>query len=201
MATAPHKVRFKGVVVGQLTAAEIAERLRAGEISLTHAVEHRGRWLTIRQFLRENEPAVTPPPPGAGAGLFGRLTRRSGETELPTPPPPPGASSVVGDAIERRVREGYLWCGLTFLLPVALGLPIWLLCSHLNAPTTSLNACLVVGILLGDGYAAWRAHRSAEGLVQEGLEDVGRSLRQLSMALAGASACFWITVTLLWLTR
>lgn len=200
MATAPHKVRFKGVVVGQLTAAEIAERLRAGEISLTHAVEHRGRWLTIHQFLRENEPTVTPPPPGAGGGLLGRLTGKNAGTD-PSMPPPPGAPSVVGDAIERRVREGYLWCGLTFLLPVALGLPIWLLCSHLNAPTTSLNACLIVGILLGDGYAAWRAHQSAEGLVQEGLEDVGRSLRQLSVALAGASACFWITVTLLWLTR
>lgn len=200
MAAASHRVRFKGVVVGQLTAAEIAEHLRAGKISLTHAVEHRGRWLTIRQFLRENELALTPPPPGAGAGLLGRLTGKNAGTEPPMPPPP-GAASVVGDAIERRVREGYLWCGLTFLLPVALGLPVWLLCSHLNTPTTSLNACLIVGILLGDGYAAWRAHRSAEGLVQEGLEDVGRSLRQLSMALAGASACFWITVTLLWLTR
>lgn len=200
MAAASHKVRFKGVVVGQLTAAEIAERLRAGEMSLTHAVEHRGRWLTVRQFLREAEPALAPPPPGASDSLFGRLTRRISHAEHPAPPPPPGAS-LVGDAIERRVREGYLWCGLTFLLPIALGLPIWLLCSQWGARATQVSTYLILAILIGDGYAAWRAHRSAEGLEREGLEDVGRSLRQLSMALAAASACFWITVTLLWLTR
>lgn len=200
MAASSHKVRFKGVIVGQLTAAEIAERLRAGEISLSHAVEHRGRWMTVRQFLGEGAPAVAPPPPGAGGGLFGRLTQRAGETGSAMPPPPPG-SSVVGDAIERRVREGYLWCGLTFLLPVALGLPVWLLCSQWDVRSIQLSTYLILAILVGDGYAAWRAHRSAEGLQDEGLEDVGRSLRQLSVALAVAAACFWITVTLLWLAR
>lgn len=199
MGTTLHTVRFKGVVVGQLTAADIAERLRAGELSLTHAVEVRGRWMTLRQFLREKEPAVAPPPPGTGAGLFDRLTRRSNEPEAPVPPAPGG--SVVGDAIERRVREGYLWCGLTFLLPVALGLPVWWLCSHWSARSTQVSTYLILAILVGDGYAAWRAHRSAEGLESEGLEDVGRSLRQLSLALALAAACFWITVTLLWVAR
>lgn len=200
MATSLHQVRFKGVVVGQFTTAEITERLRAGDVSLSHAIEYRGRWMTVRQFIRETAPALTPPASGTATSLFGRLSPTNTDAEHSLPPPPPGAS-IVGDAVERRVREGYLWCGLTFLLPIALGLPIWLVCSQWNVPTTSLNACLILAILIGDGYAAWRAHRAAEALEQDGLDDIGRSLRQLALALAVAAACFWVTVTLLWLSR
>jgi len=200
MAPPVHTVRFKGVVIGQLTTGEIAERVRAGELSLAHAVEHRGRWLTVRQFLGQTEPAVAPPPPGSAGGLLGRLTRRSNPGQDAGPPPPPGAS-VVGDVIERRVREGYLWCGLTFLLPVALALPIWMLCAAWDARPTQVSAYLILATLAGDGYATWRARLAADGLEAEGLEDVGRSIRQLSMALAAAAACFWITVILLWVGR
>lgn len=196
MAPTLHAVRFKGVVVGNLTAAEIADRLRAGELSLAHVVRHQDRWMTLRQFFRENT-HVAPPPPGTS--LLGRLAGK------PTaagdhPPPPPGANPV-GDAIEGRVREGYLWCGLTFVLPLAIGSPIWGLGRMLDLRNAAVVILLLVAALAGSGYAAWRAHRTSLGLESEGLHDVGRSMRQLALALAIAASSFWILVTLLWIAR
>lgn len=198
MAAPTHTVRFKGVTLGNLTAAEIVERLRAGELSLSHAVQHQGRWMTIRQFLQAQSPA-TPATPESG--FLGRLTGRSATgDDAALMPPPPGANPV-GDAIEGRVREGYLWCGLTFLLPVLLGLPVWTLGKLLDIRPYPINTLLVVAAIGGSGYAAWRAHRCARHLQSEGLDEVGDSMRQLALALAAAAACFWVAVALLWLPR
>lgn len=198
MSAAPqtYAVRFKGVALGNLSATEIAERLRAGELSLAHAVRHHDRWMTLRQFLRET--AATSPLLPSG-GLLGRLAGKPSATG-DTPPPPPGANPV-GDAIEGRVREGYLWCGLTFLLPLAIGLPTWGIAKLLDLRNIAGVILLLLSAALGAGYAWWRAHRTAGNLESDGLDDLGRSMRQLALALALASALFWAVVTLLWIAR
>lgn len=195
MATARHAVRFKGATLGSFTASEIADRLRSGELSLTHAVEHRGQWMTVRQFLRESQPGASAP--SALPGLLGRLTGKPGHG-ADQPPPPPGAEPA--DApIESRVRLGYLWCGLTFVMPLLLGLPTWAIVSLLTERTAALKSSLAIAAIAGAGHAAWRANRAATELVEEGLEDVGRSMRQLAIGLAAASAVFWLTIALfLW---
>lgn len=192
MATARHAVRFKGVTLGSFTAGEIAERLRAGELSLTHAVEHRGQWMTVRQFLREGQPSAA----GSSAlpSLLGRLTGKPGQGG-DQPPPPPGAEPPAAP-IESRVRLGYLWCGLTFVMPILLGLPTWGLVRLFTERTAALKSSLAIAVIAGAGHAAWRAHRGATELMEEGLEDVGRSMRQLAIGLAAASAVFWITIAL-----
>jgi hypothetical protein len=191
MALLSHRLRFKGVILGNFTATEITEKLRANEISLIHAVEQRGRWITVRQFQQDNTEGLYTPP--NQSGLLGRLAGKSQPPSIPngTPPPPPG-SSLVADSIESRVRQGYLWSGLSFLLPMVIGLPLWLLKDVLNIPTTAFKILLVIGTLLGTAYSAWRTIQSAHSLQGEGLEDVGRSMQQLGIALAGASTCFWI---------
>lgn len=204
MAPVVHKVRFKGVTLGTFTAAEIAERLRSGELSLTHAVEHRGRWLTLRLFLRETTQVVPPAPAG---GLLGRHSAKhppiaTGEV----PPPPPGADTVA-ESIETQVREGYLWCGLTFVLPLVLGLPLWLLGNFMTEGPDPLLRPLQISIALSlvaiaaSVYAGWRAQRNSLALDAEGLDDVGRSMRQLALGLGVASSCFWVVVVWLGLAR
>jgi hypothetical protein len=191
MAPLSHRLRFKGVILGNFTASEIAEKLRANEISLIHAVEQRGRWLTVRQFQQESAEAFLTPP--NQSGLLGRLSGKTPPASAPSgaPPPPPG-STIIADSIESRVRQGYLWSGLSFLLPMAIGLPLWLLKDLLHIPTTAFKILLVIGTLAGAGYSAWRTIQSAHSLQGEGLDDVGQSMQQLGIALAGASICFWI---------
>lgn len=193
MAPSRHTLRFKGVTLGQLTASEIAERLRAGEISLAHVVEQGGRWMTVRQFLREAEqPALVAPP----VGLLGRLAGRT-TTPGDQPPPPPG-SPAAADPFESRVRAGYLWCGLTFLLPVLVGLPTWGLCSLAGLKAVTLATLWCLAAVGSAGYAAWRAHLCARTLREQGLREVGESMRNLGFALGGLSALFWCVVALKW---
>ena len=64
-----------------------------------------------------------------------------------------------------------------------------------------VSMLLTLATLVASAYAAWRARRNSHSLDAEGLEDVGRSMRQLAVGLSLASAAFWITVVWLWLTR
>ncbi len=204
MAPVLHKVRFKGVTLGSFTSVEIAERLRSGELSLSHVVEHRGRWLTLRLFLRETSQIVTPT---TGGGALGRQSLK--QPPIPpgdTPPPPPGADTVA-ESIESRVREGYLWCGLTFVLPLVLGFPVWALGKFLTeGPDPALRPlqitiALTLSAIAASGYAGWRAYRNSMALDAEGLDDVGQSMRQLALGLCLASSGFWVLVVWLWLAR
>lgn len=198
MASARHSVRFKGVTLGAFTVAEIADKLRAGELSLSHAVERSGHWVTVRQLLQQTQAATAAP--GASPSLLDRLAGKASTSSGDTPPPPPG-SNPVAESIESRVRAGYLWCGLTFVLPLAIGLPAGALTAWLSDRSVALRSTLTLAALAGSAYAAWRAHRGAMDLVEEGLDDIGRSMQQLGVALAAASALFWIAVTWLWVAR
>ena len=107
----------------------------------------------------------------------------------------------MGDAIESRVREGYLWCGLTFVIPPLLGLPIWAIGRWIEARNFGMGLLLCASAIAGAGYAAWRTHQTSKALRTEGLDDLGRAMQRLGFALAAASAIFWITVDLLWVVR
>lgn len=200
MAATRHNVRFKGVTLGAFTAAEVADKLRTGEISLSHAVERGGQWMTVRQFLQQAHA-----PAGGSTASPGLLERLTGKGAPPPPggdhPPPPPGANPVADAIESRVRTGYLWCGLTFVLPLLAGLPTWSVTSWLTDRSAAQKAALTLAALAGAAYAAWRARSCAQDLVEEGLDDVGHSMQQLAVALAVASSIFWIAITCLWVVR
>lgn len=200
MAATRYPVRYKGVSLGQLTGQEITERLRTGELSLAHVIELRGRWMTLRQFLRETEPTQTAATTAPTGGLLGRLT---GRTPPPPPgadqpPPPPGSAVTGADPFDSQVREGYLWCGLTFLLPALVGLPAWGLC-HLAGlkPVTTAVLWSLSGVA-GAAYATWRALACVRRLHDNGLEDVGGSMRSLAFGLSALSCLFWIVVAFKW---
>lgn len=200
MAAIRYPIRFKGMSLGQLTGQEITERLRAGEISLAHVIEQRGRWMTLRQFLRESEPTPAATAAAPAAGLLGRLT---GRTPPPPPgadqpPPPPGGATPVADPFDSQVREGYLWCGLTFLLPAVVGMPVWGICHWAGLKPFTMAVLWSLAALAGAGYATWRALDNVRRLHENGLEDVGGSMRHLALGLSALSGLFWIVVAFMW---
>jgi len=189
-----YRLRHKGIPVGPLTSTELLERLQSGELSLAHAIEVGGRWMTVRQHLRESTLAAPPPPV---EGLAGRRLGRDEDSGIPGMPPPPGApASPV--SLEGTLRSGYLWCGLTFGLPfLILSLPYYY--RGRIGLGSGLEAFLLIALAIGStGYAFWRAWKIAEVVEGEGLADMARSLRNLAAGLGATSALFWVIAT--WIT-
>lgn len=180
------RLRFKGTVSGPHPRGEILARLAAHAISLAHCVEHRGRWVTLRAYLRETAAPLAPGAPAADAGGM-------------MPPPPPG-SGATERLLDRLTQRAYLWCGLTFGLPsLAIG-ALWLASWTLSGgfPSGSALFCLLVFTLgVVATWLAWHQARAvAAALDVEGLGDVGRSARQLADGLATASALLWLVVAI-----
>jgi len=192
------RLRWKGAISGPFPLARISEMLRSGEISLVHNIEVDGSWTTIREHFRTLGlsrgpllPAVAPLP-----------ARADGET----PPPPPGARpddlaafapnpapSAAGEALERNVREGYLWCGSTFLFPplFAAVVPLWEKASS-PLPFSSKYTLFIFATLLGVGLPVWLVARVGRLLSQEGLSEISHSQGRLCLFLAGLGAVFWL---------
>lgn len=180
-----HRLRWKGNVTGPHSAESISDMLRAGEISLAHGVETDGRWVTVREFLR---------------GAQGH----SGLHAVPSAPGAQQASHQAPDeavrlddaaSIERAVREGYLWCGSTFLLPPAFGLLVWLWV--LAVPETQplsrfvlLAFCALLGCLLPVAMV----RRVGAVLEQEGLGELRLAQGRLCVMLAGLGLAFWLVM-------
>lgn len=186
-ATERHRLRHKGVPLGPLTKAEMLEQLRDGRLTLAHAVESKGRWQTLRQFLAEGTPASPrdgsrprPPPPLPGADI---------------PPPPPGAAAEP-PSLESVIRQGYVWCGLTFGLPFLLAFAPWIFRNSLGLGGTAGSFGLLALALGSVAYAHHRARGVATEVESEGLADVAASLRNLAAGLGVASAALWLLLTL-----
>jgi len=178
-----HRIRHKGIILGPLARAEILERLAGGDLSLAHLIEVRGKWMTLRQHLRETSAATAPD--------SDRSPRAPAPAGADIPPPPPG-SPRKPPTLDERIREGYLWCGLTFGLPLVALAPLWLLRGHLGMGPV-LETLALGAVALGcTGYALARAHGVSRRLEAEGVADVARSLRGLATALSGGSALFWL---------
>lgn len=193
------RLRWKGAVTGPFPLARISEMLRSGEISLVHNIEVNGAWTTIRDHFRtlglSRGPLLPPVAPLAARG------------DGDMPPPPPGApspspsapsptaapASAAGEALERNVREGYLWCGSTFLFPplFAVVVPLW---ERIGGPipTSSKYTLFIFATLLGTALPLWLVARVGRRISQDGLSEIAQSQGRLCLILAGLGAVFWL---------
>ncbi|MFM9168471.1 MAG: hypothetical protein ACKOQ9_09175 [Verrucomicrobiota bacterium] len=181
-----HRIRWKGAVSGPFPATVIIDMLRAGEVSLAHSVEADGRWITVREFLRGTHPRSE----SATSAMAGTETREADRQDDVA-----AGRRTSDDSIERAVREGYLWCGSTFLLPPAFGLLVWLWV--LAVPETQplsrfvlLAFCSFVGSLLPVAMV----RRVGSVLDHEGLGELRQAQGRLSVMLAVLGLAFWLVM-------
>lgn len=188
------RLRWKGAITGPFPLPRVSEMLRAGEISLLHNIEVDGAWLTVRDYFRaiglSRAPVVPAPDAGADA------------------PPPPGAASPLGDglapddgrnaageSLERSVREGYLWCGATFLLPPLFALlvyAVYLLDSDHQLSRTMLIILLAFTTAPAALLPIVFVRRIGATLEQEGLADIRQTQGNLSIILGFLSLALWM---------
>jgi hypothetical protein len=193
------RLRWKGAVTGPFALARISEMLRAGEISLVHNIEVNGAWITVREYFRtlglsrgsllppiaplaaRDDPDSPPPPPGAPG-------------TMPTPATPLAPNtSAAGEALERNVREGYLWCGSTFLFPplFAVIVPLWEKTVG-TLPPSSKYTLFLFATLVGCSLPLWLVQRVGRQISQEGLAEISQAQSRLCLVLAGLGAIFWL---------
>ena len=195
------KLRWKGAVTGPFPLSRITEMLRAGEISLLHNIEVDGKWTTVRDYFRSAGltrahtpgPGFAPPlspfasdetPPGAAAGPRPALSRRR---------------LSPSEILDRSVREGYLWCGATFLLPPIFALLVfpmsWLQGVEV-AGMRSLHLAIVfiLAALLGSFLPLIFVRRINATLGQAGLKEEGEAQVKLALILGFSGAILWLTM-------
>jgi len=181
------RLRWKGSVTGPFPLQRINEMLRAGEISLVHSIETDSGWLTVRDYLRttgQNRPSVLPDTgePGDTA-----VTSASGEDfHGPLENHPDNYRNAAGASLERIVREGYLWCGSTFIFPLVFAIPAAV---FINFSRTGTNAKVIIftftttaGCLL----PIYFVRKVGRLLDQEGLGEI----RQAQFNLVALLTCF-----------
>jgi hypothetical protein len=190
-----HRIRHKGVETDPLSRSDILAQLREGRLSLAHAIEVRGKWMTLRQHLAETAAPSEGEVPAHGKGSRGR-------TPPPPPgggdhPPPPPGSAPGAPPLDSVIRSGYVWCGLTFGLPFLIVFLPWLFRSQLGLGGPAGSLALLAGALGSVAYAHARARRAAAEIQSEGLDDVAASVRNLAAGLGVASGVLWTLAALL----
>lgn len=202
-ASSQFRLRWKGAVSGPHSAQRIGEMLRAGEISLLHGIEVDGSWLTVRDYLRVSGQSRGPlHSAGEANGGRSEVSPSSGEFRPGNPSVSTGdrAHHEAGESLERTVREGYLWCGSTFLLPpfFALGVYAWQLLAPETSPV-SLYILLVFTTALGAFLPVHFVRKAGLLLDREGLGEIRQTQAGLAWALASLGCvlwlwCFWILI-------
>jgi hypothetical protein len=193
--TTQFRLRWKGAVTGPFPLQRVSEMLRAGEISLLHNIEVEGTWMTVRDYFRaiglNRAPASVP---ADSAGSNGDAPAPTGaELPLGDPLSPDDLRTAAGESLERSVREGYLWCGATFLLPPVFALLVYvayLLDSQLSrtmivillAFTTTPASLLPILFVRKIGLT----------LEQEGLSDIRQTQGNLAIVLGFLSLALWM---------
>ena len=190
------RLRWKGAITGPLPLLRVNEMLRAGEISLLHNIEVDGSWLTVRDYFRaiglSRTPAASmsdaagadapPPPPGAELPLADGLT-------------PDNVRNAAGESLERSVREGYLWCGSTFLLPPLFALLVYAV-YLLDSDRQISRAMLLILLAFTTTPAALLpilfVRKIGLTLEQEGLSDIRQTQGNLSIILGFLSLALWM---------
>jgi hypothetical protein len=195
------RLRWKGAITGPFPLPRVSEMLRAGEISLLHNIEVDGVWLTVRDYFRTiglgrapvsadtsgADAQGAPPPPGA-------------ELPLGDPLSPDTLRNAAGESLERSVREGYLWCGSTFLLPPLFSLLVY--AWHSVSPETppiSLFILLVFTTAVGCFLPVTFVRKVGHTLDLEGLSEIRQTQANLAILLASLGFvlwlwCFWVLV-------
>jgi len=192
------RLRWKGAVTGPFSLARINDMLRAGEISLVHNIEINGSWLTVRDYFRTiglSRGTLLPPIAPLAA---------SAHSDAPPPPGAPGSNaplanpaatpvSAAGEALERNVREGYLWCGSTFLFPplFAVVVPLWEATVG-TLPLYSKYTLFIFATLVGCSLPLWLVQRVGRQIGHEGLAEIAQSQNRLCLVLAGLGTFFWL---------
>ena len=199
------KLRWKGAVSGPFPLSRITEMLRTGEISLLHNIEVDGKWTTVRDYFRSTglTRAHTP-----GPGFAPPLSPFASDE---TPPPPPGAPGAgarpaparrrlsPSEILERSVREGYLWCGATFLLPPIFALIVfpmsWLQGVEVAAMRSlHLAIAFILAALLGSFLPLVFVRRISGTLGQAGLKEEGEAQVKLALILGFSGAILWLAM-------
>ena len=192
------RLRWKGAITGPFPLVRVSEMLRAGEISLLHNIEVDGSWMTVRDYFRAIglsrtpsvsstdtsglDPDAAPPPPGAELPLGQALT-------------PDAARNEAGESLERTVREGYLWCGSTFLLPPLFALliyVIYILDSDRQISRTMLLILLSFTTTPAALLPIMFVRKLGQTLEQEGLSDIRQTQGNLVIVLGFLSLALWM---------
>jgi hypothetical protein len=190
------RLRWKGAVTGPFPLLRVSEMLRAGEISLLHNIEVDGAWMTVRDYFRAIGLSRTPSAPTSEPAGFG----------ADSPPPAQGAvmplgetltpdalRNAAGESLERAVREGYLWCGATFLLPPVFALLVY--AAYLL--DNQISRTMIVILLAFTTTAASLlpilfVRKIGLTLEQEGLSDIRQTQGNLAIILGFLSLALWM---------
>jgi len=192
------RLRWKGAITGPFPLIRIQEMLRAGEISLLHNIEVDESWMTVRDYFRaiglSRASSVSstdangfganasPPPPGAEL--------RHGESLAPV-----DARNAAGDSLERTVREGYLWCGSTFLLPPLFALlvyAVYILDTDRQISRTMLLILLAFTTTPAALLPILFVRKLGVTLEHEGLSDIRQTQGNLVIILGFLSLALWM---------
>ena len=128
------------------------------------------------------DPDAPPPPPGAELPLGQALT-------------PDAARNEAGESLERTVREGYLWCGSTFLLPPLFALliyVIYILDSDRQISRTMLLILLSFTTTPAALLPIMFVRKLGQTLEQEGLSDIRQTQGNLVIVLGFLSLALWM---------
>ena len=192
------RLRWKGAVTGPFPLPRVSEMLRAGEISLLHNIEVDRSWMTVRDYFRAIGLSRIP----------SALAQDSSGLGGDAPPPPPGselplgvsltpdaARHAAGESLERTVREGYLWCGSTFLLPPLFALLIYvvyILDSDHQISRTMLLILLSFTTTPAALLPILFVRKLGLTLEQEGLSDIRQTQGNLVIVLGFLSLALWM---------
>jgi len=192
------RLRWKGAITGPFPLVRVSEMLRAGEISLLHNIEVDESWMTVRDYFRaigfsRASSVSSPDASGFGADAL---------------PPPPGtelphgeslapvdARNAAGESLERTVREGYLWCGSTFLLPPLFALlvyAVYILDTDRQISRTMLLILLAFTTTPAALLPILFVRKLGVTLEQEGLSDIRQTQGNLVIVLGFLSLALWM---------
>lgn len=196
------KLRWKGAVTGPFPLARITEMLRTGEISLLHNIEVDGKWTTVRDHFRTL--GLT----RSSASAHGFAAPLSPFAAGDEPPPPPGAPAPAtpkrrpptpSELLERSLREGYLWCGATFLLPPIFALMVFPLSWLQGAEVAAMRGLhlaivFILASLIGSFLPLVFVRRISATLAQAGLKEEGEAQSKLAIILGISGAILWLAM-------
>ncbi len=191
------RLRWKGAVTGPFPLQRVSDMLRAGEISLLHNIEVDGSWMTVRDYFRAIGLTRAPATPTGESANYGADTSSPAPGASLDPREPLSPETVrlaAGESLERSVREGYLWCGSTFLLPPLFALLVYAL--NLLAPGALSKPMLLILLAFTTTPAAllpiWFVRRIGLTLEHEGLSEIRQTQTNLAIILGFLSLALWM---------
>ena len=192
------RLRWKGAVTGPFPLVRVSEMLRAGEISLLHNIEVDGSWMTVRDYFRAvglSRTSSVSSTESSGLGADAPPPPQGAELPLGESLAPVDARNAAGESLERTVREGYLWCGSTFLLPPLFALliyAVYILDTDRQISRTMLLILLAFTTTPAALLPILFVRKLGVTLEQEGLSDIRQTQGNLVIVLGFLSLALWM---------